>query len=274
MTLQAQNVTYAVRGTTLVHDISIDVIPGQVTAILGPNGAGKSTLLKLLSGEIAPTSGHVMQGGRFVWEMSALQLAQQRAVMPQATSMTFPFVVRDVIALGRAPFRKQSSRRQDNDLVDQAISLADINHLADRAYPALSGGEKQRVHLARALVQLWGMDNPTEPVANHRGDRYLLLDEPTSGLDVSHQHALLSIARREARDRGAGVLMILHDFNQVTTYADQVAILHCGALVAFGAVSTVMTPAMLSEVFAHPIRAIADPAGGVVLVSQAPNQAV
>jgi iron complex transport system ATP-binding protein len=277
MTLIAQKTDFKARGRYLLRDVSITVNPGEVLAILGPNGAGKSTLLKVLAGELVPSGGTVSQNGRPLCAISALDLAQERAVMPQAASMTFPFTVFDVVALGRAPFRKVSTRQFDQKQVRRAIELADITHLANRAYPALSGGEKQRVHLARALVQLWGMnDGSGQSHGDHvdRGkarsaSRFLLLDEPTAGLDVSHQHAVLALARREAKEHGVGVMMILHDFNQVLTYADQVAILTTGRVVANGPVSDVMTPDLLSSVFKSPIRAINDPAGGVVLVSQA-----
>ena len=278
MSLTAQNIGFMARGRYLLRDVSLSLNPGEVLAVLGPNGAGKSTLLKVLAGEYSPVHGAVLQNGRDIASVPAITLAGERAVMPQATSMTFPFPVRDVVALGRSPFRKISSRQLDNALVARAIKLADIEHLADRAYPALSGGEKQRVHLARALVQVWGMteaqpqtvaeDEATRSNGGAHG-RFLLLDEPTSGLDVSHQHALLSVARREARQNGVGVLMILHDFNQVTAYADRVAVLQSGELVAQGMVTDVMTPDLLSTVFKSPIRAIPDPVGGAVLVSQA-----
>jgi iron complex transport system ATP-binding protein len=274
MTLMAHKVDFKVRGRYLLRDVSIAVEPGEVLAILGPNGAGKSSLLKVLAGELAPSAGKVFQNGRTLSDVSALDLAQERAVMPQAASMSFPFTVFDVVALGRAPFRKISTRQFDQKQVRRAIDLADITHLAGRAYPALSGGEKQRVHLARALVQLWGMKDATGKSGASDDDdrtsaaRFLLLDEPTAGLDVSHQHAVLALARREAKEHGVGVLMILHDFNQVLTYADQVAILTAGEVVAQGPVTNVMAPDLLSSVFKSPIRAINDPAGGVVLVSQ------
>ncbi|CAM3408109.1 heme ABC transporter ATP-binding protein [Thalassospira profundimaris] len=271
MTLMAHKADFKARGRYLLRDVSIAVEPGEVLAILGPNGAGKSTLLKVLAGELSPSGGTVFQNGRALSSISALDLAQERAVMPQAASMSFPFTVFDVVALGRAPYRKVSTRQFDQKQVRRAIELADITHLADRAYPALSGGEKQRVHLARALVQLWGMTDTSQSSAVTNGDdvaRFLLLDEPTAGLDVSHQHAVLALARREAKERGVGVLMILHDFNQVLTYADQVAILSSGEVVEQGSVSDVMTPDLLSSVFKSPIRAINDPAGGIVLVSQ------
>ncbi|MBC05048.1 heme ABC transporter ATP-binding protein [Thalassospira sp.] len=275
MTLMAHKADFKARGRYLLRDVSIAVEPGEVLAILGPNGAGKSTLLKVLAGELSPSGGKVFQNGRALSSISALELAQERAVMPQAASMTFPFTVFDVVALGRAPYRKVSTRQFDQKQVRRAIELADITHLADRAYPALSGGEKQRVHLARALVQLWGMTDTSQRSAASNGDdeqpsvvRFLLLDEPTAGLDVSHQHAVLALARQEAKERGVGVLMILHDFNQVLTYADRVAILSSGEVVEQGSVSDVMTPDLLSSVFKSPIRAIKDPAGGIVLVSQ------
>jgi iron complex transport system ATP-binding protein len=273
MTLMAHKADFKARGRYLLRDVSIAVEPSEVLAILGPNGAGKSTLLKVLAGELSPSGGKVFQNGRPLASISALDLAQERAVMPQAASMTFPFTVFDVVALGRAPYRKVSTRQFDQKQVRRAIELADITHLADRAYPALSGGEKQRVHLARALVQLWGMkdasqNSGTSSEGSDSAARFLLLDEPTAGLDVSHQHAVLDLARREAKECGVGVLMILHDFNQVLTYADRVAILSSGAVVEQGSVSDVMTPDLLSSVFKSPIRAINDPAGGVVLVSQ------
>ncbi len=272
MTLMVHKADFKARGRYLLRNVSISVEPGEVLAILGPNGAGKSTLLKVLAGELAPSGGKVFQNGRLLSTISALDLAQERAVMPQAASMTFPFTVFDVVALGRAPYRKVSTRQFDQKQVSRAIKLADITHLADRAYPALSGGEKQRVHLARALVQLWGMKDANQTHAASDGSisaaRFLLLDEPTAGLDVAHQHAVLSLARREAKECGVGVLMILHDFNQVLSYADQVAVLSAGEVVAQGSVSDVMTPDLLSSVFKSRIRSIHDPAGGVVLISQ------
>lgn len=272
MTLMAHKADFKARGRYLLRDVSIAVEPGEVLAILGPNGAGKSTLLKVLAGELAPSGGKVFQNGRPLSTISALDLAQERAVMPQAASMTFPFTVFDVVALGRAPYRKVSTRQFDQKQVIRAIKLADITRLADRAYPSLSGGEKQRVHLARALVQLWGMKDANQTHAARDGSisaaRFLLLDEPTAGLDVAHQHAVLSLARREAKECGVGVLMILHDFNQVLSYADQVAVLSAGEVVAQGSVSDVMTPDLLSSVFKSRIRSINDPAGGVVLISQ------
>lgn len=285
MTLCAQNVTFAVRGRALLDDVSLILHPGEVLAVLGPNGAGKSTLLKVLAGEIAPNKGRVTQNGVDIAHVPALALAQNRAVMPQAAAMAFPFIVRDVVLLGRAPFRKTSSGKIDRDLVEKAIALADIAHLADHAYPALSGGEKQRVHLARALVQLWGMpDGAVVKMARHtdmpdtvdrldrtRGPaRFLLLDEPTAGLDIGHQHGLLSIARAQAQHHKTGVLMILHDFNQVCGYADRVVILRKGRVAAQGLTDQVMRPDLLSDVFESPIRAVPDPDGATdILVSRA-----
>ncbi len=293
MTLEAQNVSFDVRGRSLLRDVSLSIHPGEVLAVMGPNGAGKSTLLKVLAGELAPSCGQVVQNGRNIGDIAAMELAQERAVMPQAASMVFPFCVREVVMLGRAPFRKISPRWLDLKLVDQAMAQADIAHLADQPYPALSGGEKQRVHLARALVQLWAVPDIEEPreqsferawmpyryrnkqVKHNKAAsiaqalpafsegpcRFLLLDEPTAGLDIAHQHALLQTARQEARQGKAGVLMILHDFNQITRYADQVVLLRQGAVFASGSVDDVMQPALLSDLFESPVRAVPDPTG-------------
>ncbi|AUG54471.1 heme ABC transporter ATP-binding protein [Thalassospira marina] len=284
MTLKAKNTCFAVRGRTLLHDVSLVVHPGEVLAVMGPNGAGKSTLLKVLSGEVTPSRGDVLQNGRNIADIPAIKLAQERAVMPQAASMAFPFAVRDVVMLGRAPFRKISSARYDASLTGKALELADITHLAAHAYPSLSGGEKQRVHLARALVQLWGMTGESEgdgdgqeqseqteqtnqPAQITRSNsRFLLLDEPTAGLDIAHQQALLNVARAEAQQNGVGVLVILHDFNQVTAYADRVVLLKRGAVFATGAVGDVMHPALLSDLFESPVRAVPDPDGATPLL--------
>ncbi|WP_073955259.1 heme ABC transporter ATP-binding protein [Thalassospira sp. TSL5-1] len=290
MTLLAQNVSFEVRGRPLLRDVSVSIQPGEVLAVMGPNGAGKSTLLKVLAGELVPSRGCVMQNGRNIADMAAMDLAQERAVMPQAASMVFPFAVRDVVMLGRAPFRKTSPHWLDLRLVDQAMEQADISHLADHPYPALSGGEKQRVHLARALVQLWAVpDNPgPEGQSRHSGliyryrnkwaqvrklpsvhgsqGRFLLLDEPTAGLDIAHQHALLHLARQEARQHNAGILMILHDFNQITRYADKVVLLRKGAVFASGSVADVMQPDLLSELFENPVRAVPDPNGAIPIL--------
>ncbi|PKR51934.1 heme ABC transporter ATP-binding protein [Thalassospira marina] len=283
MTLKAKNICFVVRGRTLLHDVSLAVQPGEVLAVMGPNGAGKSTLLKVLSGEVTPSRGDVLQNGRNIADIPAIKLAQERAVMPQAASMAFPFAVRDVVMLGRAPFRKISSARYDAELTEKALELADITHLVANAYPSLSGGEKQRVHLARALVQLWGMtgegaevgdgdgqeqsEQTTQPAhITHSNSRFLLLDEPTAGLDIAHQQALLNVARAEAQQNGVGVLVILHDFNQVTAYADRVVLLKRGAVFATGAVGDVMRPALLSDLFESPVRAVPDPDGATPLL--------
>ncbi|MFH1806686.1 MAG: heme ABC transporter ATP-binding protein [Pseudomonadota bacterium] len=256
MSLVLEQAGFSVRRHILLADISLEVRPGEVLVVLGPNGAGKSTLLRLLAGEMAPTQGQVMLDQRPLSAWRAGELAQRRAVMPQASMLAFPFSVRDIVALGRAPYRRTSPRRLDQEMIDQALVMADLTAMANRAYPALSGGEKQRVHLARALVQLWGLD--MAPVAAGAGHRFLLLDEPTAGLDIAHQHALLDIARQQAMHYGVGVLAILHDFNQAALYADRVAILKAGRLVICVPTLQAMTPDILSDVFQSPIRLIRD----------------
>ncbi|MDP2699099.1 heme ABC transporter ATP-binding protein [Thalassospira sp.] len=259
MSLVLEQVGFSVRQHVLLADISLEVRPGEVLVVLGPNGAGKSTLLRLMAGEMAPTQGQVILDQRPLSAWRAGELAQRRSVMPQASMLAFPFSVRDIVALGRAPYRRISPRRLDQEMIDRALALADLTAMANRAYPALSGGEKQRVHLARALVQLWGMDMaPVAGKSEAGGHRFLLLDEPTAGLDIAHQHALLGVARQQAMDYGVGVLAILHDFNQAALYADRVAILKAGRLVICAPTLQAMVPDILSDVFQSPIRLIRD----------------
>ena len=158
-----------------------------------------------------------------------------------------------MVLLGRTPHR--TTRAADLDAAERAMRRADVLDLADRRYPTLSGGEKQRVHLARALAQLDGSD----------GDRYLLLDEPTSALDLGHQHAVLGVARREA-EAGVGVLAVLHDLNLAAQYADRIAVLAAGHLVALGTADAVLTPAVVRCAFGISVVVTRNPCAACPLV--------
>jgi iron complex transport system ATP-binding protein len=257
-------------GRQLLDHASLAIEPGSVHALLGPNGAGKSTLLRLLSGELMPDAGHVQLNGRALRDWSPREIARQRAVLPQQESLRFGFTVEQVIALGRMPC-PQHAAAQEMQLVHEAMQTTDILHLAGRRYPSLSGGERARVQLARTLAQI------REPV--ELGPRYLLLDEPTAALDLSHQHACMRLARRLA-EQGIGVLAILHDPNLALGYADELSVLCCGQILAYGAPADVVTPELLQRIFGvratllrHPGRApyvaVEGPADGTGTLDEA-----
>ncbi len=245
MSLRAEDISYRVGGRTLLDQVSVEVHTGELVTVLGPNGAGKTTLLKLLCGDLRPHAGEVVLNGRRLRNWSRLALAQQRAVLPQHASLSFPLSVTQVVRMGRAPYRGQG-RAVERDVVRAAMRAADVHHLAERSYTQLSGGERQRVQLARVLAQIWG-------AADARA-RFLLLDEPTSALDLAHQHQVLSIARDMIKRHRLGVFAILHDLNLASGYADRLVLLHAGQVVAQGSCDQVLQAALLEATFGVPLH--------------------
>ncbi len=223
----------------LVHELSLDFPPGELCMIVGPNGAGKTTLLRTLAGDINPASGAIHFGGKPLEQWSHHELALRRGVMPQHTSLEFPFTVMDVVLMGRMPH--PADPQTDNEIANSVLRLCDCAHLADRAFPTLSGGEQQRVHTARVLAQVWKSDGA--------GERFLLLDEPVSALDLSHQYRLLNLLRNLAKEEGIGVICTLHNLNLAAQFADRCLILDQGRLVADGKPAEVFTLETLSNVF-------------------------
>lgn len=257
--LEAARATFAVNGKRLVDAVDLKLQPGQVTAVVGPNGAGKSTLLRLLAGEVAPTSGTVHIDGRDLRSMGPGELARRRAVVPQATALSFPFTVLEVVLLGAtvpgfAPAAPRALAAAAN-----ALCTVSLSGFAERPYTELSGGERQRVHIARALCQLaTAHRRPGESAA-------LLLDEPTANLDLAHQSAVLGEARRQA-GCGLAVLAILHDLNLAAAYADEIVLMSRGRIRARGKPAEMLHDDLLSEVYGCPVRTNATPADGVPFV--------
>lgn len=235
--IRAEQLHYYVNGSTILRDITLNIPKGKVTAILGANGAGKSTLLKCLTGAAQPTQGCVTIDNKNLSEHSLSELSQTRAVLSQTNSINFPFSAYEIAMMGRSPYSHSPKSKQDNVIVRAALEQVDAWHLKDRIFPTLSGGEQQRVHLARVLAQLW---------ENH--DSYLFLDEPTSALDLKHQHLILQLAREKSRE-GMGIITILHDIYLAHSYADHVVLLKEGTLFADGRVEDVLTKDHISDVF-------------------------
>ena len=220
----------------VLTDITLEVRPGEVLGVLGPNGAGKSTLLAALCGELAPTEGQVLLDEDALSQWKCAERAQHLAVLPQTSTLDFAFRVEEVVGMGRLPH--QTGTVRDAEIICAALEAADVGHLAGRSYLALSGGERQRVHLARVLAQLWpGLNGQT-----------LLLDEPTSMLDPLHQHTTLKAIRAFA-DRGAAVLIILHDLNLAARYCDRLLLLEDGYPRALDSPQVVLQPQSLKDVF-------------------------
>ena len=233
----------------LVRDVSLSVAPGEVVALIGPNGAGKSTLLRLLAGDEAPSSGEVRIAGRPLAAWAPRDLARTRAVLPQQSTLAFAFTALEVVLMGRAPHAYGGEGPDDCAAARQALAIVGLEGFEERLYPTLSGGEQQRVHLARVIAQI-GPGGCNE--------RYLLLDEPTSSLDLAHQHGALRIVRRMANE-GAGVLVVLHDLNLAAEYADRIGVLSGGSLLSLGSPWRVLTREILREAFHIEARIVPAP---------------
>lgn len=238
MAIQAQNISVHLAGFNLLREIDLSIESGQVTAVVGPNGAGKSSLLKVLTGELRPTAGEVVINGKALGHWSSRDKANILAVLPQHSELNFPFTASEVVALGRIPH--QTGYKKDQQIINDALQLVDADYLQKRLYTEMSGGEKQRVQLARVLVQIW---NPS-PL----GQQFLVLDEPTSAFDLSHQLMTLKIVKNLAA-KGIGVLMVLHDLNLASRCADNLVVLNQGAIAAQGSPQDVLSETLVNSVF-------------------------
>lgn len=255
--LELRNTTFSIGSTTIVHNVSLALESGRVVAVVGPNGAGKSTVLRLLAGELRANAGDVLLDGKSLRDLSLRDLAQRRAVLPQISSLTFAFRAREVVLMGRMPHARGPETSHDVEIVNKALQAVEADHLSERIYTTLSGGEQQRIHLARVLSQIW------EPVDGQ--ERYLLMDEPTSALDLAHKNSVLRLARKWA-GQGTGVLLILHDLNLASHYADLIVAMDKGEMRAQGSPEEVLTPEIIGEVFHAPVLVLPHPETGRPLV--------
>jgi iron complex transport system ATP-binding protein len=249
--IEGLSVFYGAR--RILQAVSLDVQSGQVLALIGPNGAGKSTLVRAVSGIIPVQAGKVGADGTDLLSLPAMRRARYLAVVPQAVSMPPAFTVWETVLLGRTPylnFLGQISEK-DEQIARLALQRVDALDLAERRVGELSGGEQQRVLLARALVQ-------STPI--------LLLDEPTVHLDLQHQVSLMDTVCSLAHNDNLAVLVALHDLNLAARYADRVALLVAGEVKAAGTPRQVLTPELISEAYHLTVRVVPHPFADVPLV--------
>ena len=219
----------------ILKDISLEVAAGSVLAVVGPNGSGKSTLLRALAGLWRADEGSVLLDGRGLDVLRRAEVAREITYVPQESQFEFDFTVREIVLMGRYPHRGRFDREtsEDHKAADDALNRADVAHLAERSVMRLSGGEKQRVLIARSLATR---------------ARILLLDEPTANLDVDHSLDVLALCRSLAND-GHALAIATHDLNAVCRFADQVALLDAGRLTSVGQPAAVLTPENLKRTF-------------------------
>ncbi len=241
------------RQDVFLGPVDLRIAAGQTWGIIGPNGAGKSTLLRLVVGLLTPTQGQVSLDGQPVARLSAVARARLAAFLPQKPVSPAGATAREVVLLGRFPYRQHRLFESQDDvrIADEALASTETSEFADRRMETLSGGEAQRVHLAAALAQ--------QP-------RLLVLDEPTAALDPYHQLHLFSILAAQARQTGLAVLVATHDLNLAGRFCDRLLLLHAGRAAAAGPPREVLEPEVLADVYRVAFRGVTDTADGQRLV--------
>ena len=251
--IELKRLTIGYPGLTVLRELELRVEPGEVLAVVGPNGVGKSTLVRAASGALRPLAGSVEIGGRRLHELTPAQRARMVSVVPQASNLPPAFTALDVVILGRTPYLGWlgSEGELDRRLAAEAMDRTETLGLAQRRVGELSGGEQQRLLIARALAQ---------------GAPVMLLDEPTAHLDLRHQDRVLKLVRRLTNEQGLSVLLALHDLNLVARYADRVALLSDGRVRKIGQPQAVLTPQELAPVYGIQIHVMTNPFDGKPLV--------
>ena len=253
------NLSYAYGSRQVLRRLCFSIARGQFFTIIGPNGAGKTTLIKLMAGIIKRQSGRIDVMQKSIGSYSQKKMAQMLAYVPQGLPVGFPFTVEETVLLGRAPHQKVLGFASQNDLdiAQQAMTFTEVDHLARRKLDQLSGGEQQRVLIARALCQ--------QP-------QVILLDEPTASLDLSHQIRIMDLMERLKTQKGMTVVMVSHDVNLAATYGDQLLLLKAGEIVSLGPPDAVLDYGTLEEAYGCKLLVDTSPLGNFPRVTVVPQK--
>lgn len=236
MKLKIKNISFSYDSVDALKNISFEAEEGEILGIIGPNGSGKTTLLKCINRVLKPKEGVVMLEDMDLSVLNQREIAQKIGVVPQQSFSQFPFTVFDIVLMGRYPYitRFGGEKKEDFDMVEECLNLCGISHLAERLIIEISGGEYQRVIIARALAQ-----NP----------KVLLLDEPTLHLDINHQIELLELLKSLAKKKNLIIIMVSHDLNLASRFSDKILILKEGKIYRAGLPEEVLTPQIIKEVY-------------------------
>ncbi|MGV3491343.1 MAG: ABC transporter ATP-binding protein [Devosia sp.] len=247
--LSARNVGYGYSGVPVLHELSLTIQPGQLTALVGPNGSGKSTLLSLLARLAVPTSGEIRLGDDIISSLPTKQVARHVALLPQTPIVPEAVTVFDLVSRGRFPHQTMLRRwtEADTSAVETAMAMTNTLEFASRPVNALSGGQRQRCWIAMALAQDTGI---------------ILLDEPTSALDLHYQLEILDLLHSLTREHGRTIVIVLHDLNLAASHADHMVFLKDGRIVADGATAEVCSASNVEAVFGVPVHVLTHPETG------------
>ena len=236
MKLKIKNISFSYDSVDALKNISFEAEEGEILGIIGPNGSGKTTLLKCINRVLKPKGGVVMLDDMDLSVLNQREIAQKIGVVPQQSFSQFPFTVFDIVLMGRYPYitRFGGEKKEDFEMVEECLNLCGISHLAERLIIEISGGEYQRVIIARALAQ-----NP----------KVLLLDEPTLHLDINHQIELLELLKSLAKKKNLIIIMVSHDLNLASRFSDKILILKEGKIYRAGLPEEVLTPQIIKEVY-------------------------
>jgi iron complex transport system ATP-binding protein len=248
-----RHIAYTHRHFPILQGVNVEVAYGEVLAIVGPNGAGKSTLLNILANELKHSQ--VEFKGKPFPEWDAADLSLLKAKFSQHFSSEIPLNVKEVVMMGRYPYFEAEPQQEDEAAVASCMKRMGLEEMGQRTYSTLSGGEKQRVHLARVLAQL----------ENEIRHKLLLLDEPLNNLDVRHQHEVLALLSRLST-AGLSLVVVMHDLNLAARYADRVLLLHQGKTLCIGKPEEVLTVENISTAYGYPCRILEDPESGKKII--------
>ena len=251
MSLNLESVSLKLDNRQILKDVSLEINEGEIVSVIGPNGAGKSTLLNVLTGDINPDSGEIFYDDKQLKQISIQERAFTRSVMSQMQTLVFNFSVKDVIEMGWLQRGNLDFSNNFFMAFENVTKECNVHNLIHRKFNSLSGGEQRRVHFARTLLQLWRPSESNDP-------RYLLLDEPTANLDLSSEMLLMNTLKKRA-SLNVGILVILHDLNLASHFADKIAIIKDGEIMAFGEPKKIMEDAFLTSIYEVPIKVKHDP---------------
>jgi len=255
--LKAEAISYSIGKKQILKNVSAEFLPGEFNMVLGPNGSGKSTFLKIFSGELKGYHGNVFYNAKKIETIKKEELAKERSVLSQQPELSFPLTVDEVVMMGRYPHFSFNPGKKDVAICDEVMQRMNLGNFKDRNYLTLSGGEKQRVHFARVLAQIWEKKRD--------GYRYLFLDEPLASLDINYQHEFLQIARQFAQTDTV-LVAIIHDINLAVQYADKLFFLKDGEMLANGSPSAVLSKGLIKQIFGIDTTIISNPVSGSPLV--------